>query len=130
MMRWWRSHSVRVRLTLWFVATMVAVLGVYAAAIVTFVSRNASQALDQQIRRDFQWVAATIYQTADGTFTWSAPEAIVAEQDLPWVQVWRADGSELLFRNSEAERQPVRDSQRLAASAAGRIESVPGERWR
>ena len=27
--RWWRSHSVRMRLTLWYVAAMVIVLGAY-----------------------------------------------------------------------------------------------------
>ena len=51
MMRWWRSHSIRVRLSLWYVATMVIVLGVYAAAILAFVNRTASQTLDQQLGR-------------------------------------------------------------------------------
>ena len=51
MTRWWRSHSVRVRLTLWYIATMVLVLGVYAFAVAAFVGRTASEALDQQIRR-------------------------------------------------------------------------------
>ena len=40
MMRWWRSHSVRVRLTLWYVAVMIVVLGVYAVGVYTFVSRS------------------------------------------------------------------------------------------
>ena len=42
MTRWWRSHSVRVQLTLWYVAAMTLVLGVYAAAILLYVSRSAS----------------------------------------------------------------------------------------
>ena len=33
MIRWWRSHSVRVQLTLWYVAAMIVVLAVYAAAV-------------------------------------------------------------------------------------------------
>ena len=125
MKRWWRSHSVRVRLTLWFVATMVVVLAVYAAAVSTVVSRTASQALDQQIRRDFQWVAATVYLSPDGTFGWSAPEEIVAEEDLPWVQVWRAGGGALVFQNSEAERRPVPESRTLGARAERGIVTVP-----
>ena len=36
MMRWWRSHSIRVRLTLWYIAAMIIVLGVYAAAVLAF----------------------------------------------------------------------------------------------
>ena len=47
-MRWWRSHSVRVRLTLWYIAAMVVVLGVYATVVYGFVSRSASAALDQR----------------------------------------------------------------------------------
>jgi heavy metal sensor kinase len=128
---WWRSHTLRVRLTIWYVATMVIVLGVYAFVVLTFINRNASNALEQQLRRDFQWAAATIYQTPTGAFTWNEPEQIadvfgdVAELDQPWVQVWRTDGSRLLFANSEARRLPVPQSQRLAATADGTIVTVP-----
>lgn len=127
MRRWRRSHSVRVRLTLWYVATMVVVLAVYAGAVFTFVSRSASEGLDQQIRRDFQWVAATIYQTPEGTFTWSAPEEIVAEEDQPWVQVWGAGRGALLFRSAEAQRRPVAESQALAGRVEPGIVTFPAE---
>ena len=118
-MSWWRAHSVRRRLALWYVATMIVVLGVYAAAVLASVTRSASQSLEQQLRRDFQLAAATIYQQADGTLTWNEPEQIVPEQDLLWVQVWSPDGGQLLFRNSEAERQPVPESQALATQTNG-----------
>ena len=125
MMRWWRSHGVRMRLTLWYVAAMILVLGVYMTAVYAFVSRSALESLDQQLRRDFQWAAASIYQTPQGAFTWSQPEELVAEEGLPWVQVWSANGATLLFRNSEAQRAPVPESQALAAQANNRIVSVP-----
>ena len=124
MMRWWRSHSIRVRLSLWYVATMFIVLGVYAAAILAFVNQTASQTLDQQLGRDFQWIAATIYYTPEGTLTWNEPEEIAPDEELPWAQVWHLDGKVLLFRNSEAERRPVPESQALASQADGRIVSV------
>jgi heavy metal sensor kinase len=128
--RWWRSHSVRVRLTIWYVITMVVVLGVYASAVLVIVRRNQSQALDQQLRRDYQWAASTIYQTPAGDFTWNEPEQIVAartpdEQDLPWVQVWRTDGSELLFANSEARSLRIPESRDLAVAANAEIVTVP-----
>ena len=63
MTRWWRSHSVRVQLTLWYVAAMTLVLGVYAAAILAYVSRSASQLLNQQLRSDFQWATVMVEQT-------------------------------------------------------------------
>jgi heavy metal sensor kinase len=132
-MRWWRSHSVRVRLTLWYVATMVVVLAVYAVAVLASINRNASEALDQQLRRDYQWAAATVYQTPDGTFTWNEPEqlgdvqGLRPEEDLPWVQVWARDTQRLLFRNSEARRVEVPQSLELAKRADGGIVTVSTE---
>ena len=110
---WWRAHSVRRRLTLWYVAVMIVVLGVYAAVVYSFVTQNVSESLDQQLRRDFQWAAATVYQTREGIFTWTDPQEIVAEEDLPWVQVW-SEAGELLFANSEAERRPIPQARELA----------------
>ena len=127
MKRWWRSHSIRVRLTLWYVATMILVLGVYAAVIVLFVSRSASESLEGQLRRDFQLATATIYRAPDGSLTWDEPEQIVPEQDPLWVQVWNADGRQLLFRSAEAERLPVPESQALAAQLAAQSVTVPSE---
>ena len=40
MIRWWRSHNVRVRLTVWYVVAMLVVLGVYTTAVVAFLSRK------------------------------------------------------------------------------------------
>jgi heavy metal sensor kinase len=99
---WWRSHSVRVQLTLWYVAAMTLVLGVYAAAILAYVSRSASQLLNQQLRSDFQWATVMVEQTPEGGITWNGEEAI---EEHPWLQVWGADGK-LLFRNGVALGQP------------------------
>ena len=99
---WWRSHSVRVQLTLWYVAAMTLVLGVYAAAILAYVSRSASQLLNQQLRSDFQWATVMVEQTPEGGITWNGEEAI---EEHPWLQVWGADGT-LLFRNGVALGQP------------------------
>ena len=99
---WWRSHSVRVQLTLWYVAAMTLVLAVYAAAILAYVSRSASQLLTQQLRSDFQWATVMVEQTPEGGITWNGEEAI---EEHPWLQVWGADGK-LLFRNGVALGQP------------------------
>ena len=55
MTRWWRSHSVHMRLTLWYVGVMIVVLGVYAVGVYAFVSRSVSQALNDRLRADFFW---------------------------------------------------------------------------
>ena len=99
---WWRSHSVRVQLTLWYVAAMTLVLAVYAGATLAYVSRSASQLLNQQLRSDFQWATVMVEQTPEGGVTWNGEEAI---EEHPWLQVWGADGK-LLFRNGVALGQP------------------------
>ena len=107
----WRSHTVRVHLTLWYVAAMVLVLGAYMAVVYAFVSRNNLQNLDQQLRRDFQWAAATVDVAPDGHVIPPAePQLITGEEELPWVQVWTGDGRLLLFQSNEAQRRRVPDS--------------------
>ena len=125
MTRWWRSHSVRVRLTLWYVAAMVVILGVYAAVVFAFVQRSASQTLDQQLRSDFSWAAAMVDQTPEGRITWYREEDTFGNEELPWLQVWSPDGLDLLFSNFEAQRRPIAESQTLAAHANNTIVVVP-----
>ena len=123
--RWWRSHSVRMRLTLWNVAAMVVVLGVYVFAVWAFVNRSVSATLDEQLRNDLFWIVASLYQNADGYFILNEPEQLDPEEGLPWVQVWSPEG-ELLFRNAEAARRPVPGSQALVtARMTGEIVSLP-----
>ena len=115
MTRWWRSHSVRVRLTVWYVAVMVVVLAVYAVAVYLFVNRSVSQALDERLRADFYWASATVDEGPDG-LVMAAPQVdLLLEEEAPWVQVWSDDGRELLFSNAEAMRRPLPETQTLAA---------------
>ena len=119
MRRWWRSHSVRVQLTVWYVAAMTLVLAVYAGAILAYVGRSASQALNQQLRTDFQWATVMVEQTPEGGITWNGEEAI---EEHPWLQVWGPDGK-LLFRNDVALEQPQvgLDLANLADDAIARV---------
>ena len=110
---WWRSHGVRVRLTLWYLAAMVVVLGVYVAGVYVFVSRNASQALDRQLRQDFTWVYASLYLDDFGEWMLNEPERFDPDNPLPWVQVWRGDRTLVVFRNAEARARPVPESRSL-----------------
>jgi heavy metal sensor kinase len=109
-------------LTIWYVAAMVVVLGVYVFAVYVFVNRSLSESFNQQLRQDFVWAAASLYQTDDGTIMMNEPETLVPEEGLPWVQVWSGDGSALLFRNSEAMRRPLAGNPSLATEG---IVSIP-----
>ena len=121
MRRWWRSHSVRVQLTLWYVAAMTLVLGVYAGAILGYVSRSASQALDQQLRTDFQLASAMVEQTPDGGIIWSGEENL--EIVRPWLQVLDEKG-DILYRDEGAPDIPF-DSQALLKLPDDTIVSIP-----
>ena len=123
MTRWWRSHSVRVRLTLWYVAVMIVVLGVYAFGVYTFVSRSVSEALDQRLRADFYWAAATVDEGPDGLVMPAPQVDLLLEEEAPWVQVWSDDGKQLLFINQEAMRRPLSGAQQLAVAGADGVMS-------
>ena len=124
MRTWWRSHGVRIRLTLWYVAAMIVVLGVYVAAVFVFVSASISDSLDRQLRRDFQWASATVDRNPDGTFTWTEPQVIVGEEELPWVQVWPVDGAAAVLESGEATRR------RSGLRAQGKRYSLISSRFR
>src|SRR3954465_12453927 len=110
-----RRHTVRVRLTLWYVAAMIIVLGAYVVVVYAVVSQNALQTLDQQLRRDFQWAAASVDVGPDGRVIPPAePPLITGEEELPWVQVWTGDGKLLLYQSNEAQRRRVPASASLA----------------
>lgn len=117
-----KPRSVRVRLTFWYVGVMLAVLGVYASAVYTFVRDNSSQLLDERLHDDFDWASDMLGQTSEGSI---APYEEFGEGDSPWLQVYSLDG-ELLYETPEARRNPVPDSEKMAAKAEERIVTVPG----
>src|SRR5438093_10965136 len=100
---------------------MIAVLGVYAGAVYTFVSGNSSQLLDERLHDDFDWASDMLAQRPDGSI---APYEETGEGDSPWLQVYSLDG-DLLYETPEARRSPVPESDRLAAKADERIVTVP-----
>ena len=108
MRRWWRSHNVRVRLTLWYVAAMIIVLAIYAAVVFAFVRRSVSESLNQRLRGDFQWASAMVEETPEGGITWQED---ITEEGF-WLRVWGDDGT-LLYQNAEAARSPVLDARGL-----------------
>ncbi len=116
-----RPRSVRVRLTLWYIAVMLAVLGVYAGAVYTFVRDNSSRLLDSRLHDDFDWASDMLAQRPDGSI---APYDETGEGDSPWLQVWSADGK-LLYDTPEARRNPVPKSDKLATVPDERIVTVP-----
>jgi heavy metal sensor kinase len=89
---------------------MVVVLAMYASVVYVFVSRNASQTLNQRLRGDFQWASAMVEQTPEGGITWYED---INEEESFWLQVWSPEG-QLLYQNSEAIRSSLEGSRELA----------------
>lgn len=118
-----RLSTVRVRLTLWFVGTMLVVLAIYAAGAFILVRQNASAALDERLRSDFRWAAEMWEQRPDGTFTWF--EGDLGEES-PWLQVWSPTGGRL-FGTTIADWYPIPQSERLAVEASDHIVAVPSQ---
>lgn len=121
--RWFQPKSVRVRLTLWYIAGMLVVLAVYAAAVYAFVRDNQSRLLDDRLHDDFDWASDMLAQRPDGSI---APYDETGEGDSPWLEVWSLNG-ELLYDTPEARRNPVPFSGDLAAQAEeeDRVVTVP-----
>src|SRR5215470_15341787 len=101
---------------------MLVVLGVYVAAVYTFIQDNSSQLLDERLHDDFDWASDMLAQRPDGSI---APYEETGEGDSPWLQVYSLAG-QLLYETPQARRNPVPESERLAAKADERIVSVPG----
>jgi heavy metal sensor kinase len=108
---------------LWYVAAMVIVLGLYAALVFAFVSRNASETLNGRLRGDFQWASAMVDQTPEGGITWYES---ITEEESPWLQVWSPEG-ELLYQNFEARRRPVPQARDLALLTDDSLVAVESE---
>jgi heavy metal sensor kinase len=117
-----KPRSVRVRLTLWYVGVMLVVLGVYAAAVYTFIQDNSSQMLDERLHDDFDWASDMLAQRPDGSI---APYEETGEGDSPWLQVYNLKGA-LLWDTPEARRNPLPESGKLAQKPDERIVTVQG----
>src|SRR5262245_56371565 len=120
----WPRLSVRSRLTLWYVGAMVLVLAMYAMAVFTFVSTNASNALNARLRDDFRWASEMVEQVPNGSLVMFEGDDGSAEPDRPWLQVSSPDGR-VLVRSMFAEQHPIADATKLAGYAYGQIVSTP-----
>jgi heavy metal sensor kinase len=122
-----RPSSVRVRLTLAYVAAMMLILAVYAGVVYVSVRGSMSQALDDELRNDFNWPNYMMYEKVvrdplELQAHFDAPENVA--KGSPWLQVWNADGTEVLGKTYEARRNFLEESADLATNPDGKIRTL------
>ncbi|MGH7966690.1 MAG: sensor histidine kinase [Candidatus Binatia bacterium] len=105
-MNWrWRHRSVRVRLTLWYVVTLAAVLLLYAGGVFMFLQHSLSTELDRRLHEDFEVAEQMLERATNGGIRWRADHHHEEEDagDSGWVEVWSPAGN-LLYRSVVFER--------------------------
>src|SRR5688572_19389803 len=123
-----RPRSVRARLTLAYVAAMVAVLGVYAGVVYMSVRSSMSTALDEKLRYDLSWPKDMIFKDSvrgllNGEWM-NDPVRIQESTGGPWLQVWSADGETLLFATPEARINLIPHAAQLAKTPDRKIRTL------
>jgi heavy metal sensor kinase len=103
----WRPRSVRLRLALWFGASVVIVVLAYAVGVYLFVSRSLREELDRALHDDFE----SVEQWLEGRAGFNAASPFAREQHADGLQpfrgveVWTPSG-QLRFRSAGLEERP------------------------
>ena len=125
-MKWWKGpRSVRMRLTLAYVAAMLVVLVVYAGVVYVSVQGSLSRALDDNLRADLTWPNTmmneeTVRRLISGEISFDETES----EGSQWLQLWSEDGEKILGRTYEARRNPIEAAARLAKSPDNKIRTL------
>jgi heavy metal sensor kinase len=102
-----RRRSLRVRVTIWFTAALVAALAAFAAVVYVSVRRVLWAELDDRLHHEVETVEGLLqpYWTMGGVRT---PGGIspLDDDDDRWVEVWTRD-SRLLFQSDVAKAAPL-----------------------
>ena len=116
-----RLRSVRVRLTLAYVGAMMVVIAVYGVVIYTSVRGNLSQALDTQLRLDFNWPDSMMSEKQALELLNGQSSFEEGGEGSPWLQVWSENGDHLLGRTYVARTNLIPEAQHLATMANDKI---------
>src|SRR5262245_36082305 len=109
-----RKLSLRMRLTLSYTVGIMVVLGVYAVAVLAFVSNAASRNLDDSLREDLVMSRMAFFRLPDGGIVPTDENSV--RENRRWWQVWNPSGK-LMYQSLGAQVLPVPESDQLAALA-------------
>jgi heavy metal sensor kinase len=111
-------RSVRVRLALWYVAALAAVLATYAAVVFLFVRHSFRETLDSAVYADADRALDAVSAWTGGGHLWRPDAArLDAENEDLWMLVLGPDGAPR-FQSPAAARLPLADDPARAATVA------------
>ena len=97
------SRSVRVRLTVWYVATLALLLLAYAVGVFVFLRHTLTSTLDRQLEDDAEAAERLLQRTGEHQVAWRATMHAENDKDHvdPWIEAWSRSGG-LLYRSTRA----------------------------
>jgi heavy metal sensor kinase len=99
--------TLRLRLTIWYAAVLLAVLVVYAGVVFAFLEHSLWQQLDQRLHEDVEDMEALLpasWSSAAQLEHLHSPE--LDDEEETWVEVWSLGGTRL-YQSPRAARFPV-----------------------
>lgn len=121
-----KAVSIRVRLTLWYMGVLAALLVMYSGGVYLFLRQRAIADLDKELHEQFEAAEPMLVQTSDGGVTWRG-EMDEDESNL-WLEVHARDGR-LLWTPPDSHREsisPPVGGQRWERSGPESIELADG----
>jgi len=97
----WRPRSVRLRLTLWYMAALSAILLLYAGGVLVFVRHRLYRELDRRLHEQFETAEHRLRRVGTDGLSWHESGSHHDEKGEPkqhGVQVWSREGRLLLQR--------------------------------
>jgi len=120
-----RPRSVRMRLTLAYVAAMLGVLIVYAVVVYISVANSLSRDLDEALRGDATWPKSMMSEErVRKLISGEEPLGSDESEDSQWMQLWTENGQRLLGQTYEARRNRIETAGELARNSDNTIRTL------
>jgi heavy metal sensor kinase len=112
-MRWWRRRSIRTRLTLWYAAVLLLLLGGFSGAVFVALERALSRNLDSNVEQRAEALLATLEPQGNLVLPGSGPGADddddEGQDEEPWARTWDLGGSVVSAIGASSELPAFRD---------------------
>ena len=95
MISWWRTRSVRWRLTLWYAGTLALILGLYATGVYAYLAHSLRRELDNRLYEDFELAEEALEVSSAGDVRWRLPDHGNDEVGSDLLEVWSKEGKRL-----------------------------------